>query len=195
LALLNKWNRAYNLTAVRDPLAMIERHLIDSLALLPYLRGRRILDLGTGAGLPGIPLAICSPRRRFVLLDANNKKIRFVRQVVLELALENVQAVHQRVEAYQPPRPFDLILSRAFAPMGRMLQLADHLLGEGTTLLAMKGRFAAQELAEIPASYDVQLINTRAAVTEGSGQLLSVARSEGPLRPGIGAAGDRLETP
>jgi len=148
LALLVKWNRAYNLTAVRDPLEMVTRHLLDSLAVLPYLQGRRCLDMGTGPGLPGIPLAVLRPQMAFVLLDANGKKIRFVRQAVLELGLGNVEPVQARLERYRPAQPFDLLISRAFTSLSRMLELSAPLRGARTLLLAMKGD-AERELAEV----------------------------------------------
>lgn len=148
LALLMKWNRAYNLTAVRDPLEMVARHLLDSLAVLPYLQGQRCLDMGTGPGLPGIPLAVLRPRMAFTLLDANGKKTRFVRQAVLELGLGNVEPVQARLEHYRPAQPFDLLISRAFTSLARMLELSAPLRGPQTLLLAMKGD-AERELAEV----------------------------------------------
>jgi len=107
IELLAKWNQAYNLTAVRDPEQMIARHLLDSLAILPWVRGPRVLDIGSGAGLPGIPLALARPELQFVLLDSNAKKTRFITQALAELGLENVEVVHSRVEKYQPAVPFD----------------------------------------------------------------------------------------
>ncbi|MGD8590536.1 MAG: 16S rRNA (guanine(527)-N(7))-methyltransferase RsmG [Chromatiales bacterium] len=150
IELLLKWNRAYNLTALRDPLEMIERHLLDSLSVLGYLQGSRILDIGTGPGLPGIPLAMLRPHWEFVLLDSNSKKIRFVRQVKLELALENIQPVHVRVEQYHPDRPFDTLIARAFTSLPRMLELTRGLWSAEACLLAMKGVVPQQELAALP---------------------------------------------
>ncbi len=149
LALLRKWNRAYNLTAIRDPEVMVRRQLLDSLTVLPLLAGERILDVGTGPGLPGIPLAVAAPRRRFTLLDSNGKKTRFVQQAVFTLGLDNVVVEHRRIEAFQPPLPFDTIVSRAFAPLPRMLELTGHLLADGGLLLAMKGSRPEAEMAEL----------------------------------------------
>jgi 16S rRNA (guanine527-N7)-methyltransferase len=148
VALLTKWNRAFNLTAVRDPLEMVSRHLLDSLAVLPYLTGKRCLDMGTGPGLPGIPLAIMRPDMAFVLLDSNGKKIRFVRQAVMELALENVAPVHARVESYEPDDSFDLLIARAFTALPDMLKLTRHLRGEKGVLLAMKAKLPVAELTD-----------------------------------------------
>ncbi len=139
LALLARWNQVYNLTAVRDPLEMVARHLLDSVALLPYLDGERILDLGTGAGLPGIPLALLAPEREFVLLDSNGKKIRFVRQAVLELGLRNVAPVQARIDRYQPERLFTTLVSRAVAETDILPAQERLLVPTGRTLL-MKGR-------------------------------------------------------
>jgi 16S rRNA (guanine527-N7)-methyltransferase len=140
LALLAQWNQTYNLTAVRDPLEMVARHLLDSLAIAPYLRGDMVLDLGTGAGLPGLPLAIVEPQRQFVLLDSNSKKIRFVRQAVLELALPNVMPVQTRIESYQAAQPFTTIVSRAVADTEVIGVLRSGLLAFAGRLLLMKGR-------------------------------------------------------
>lgn len=148
LQLLARWNRAYNLTAVRAPAEMVGRHLLDSLSIRPHLRGARILDVGTGAGLPGIPLAIAEPARRFVLLDSLGKRITFLRQVLLDLRLDNVTLVQARVEDYRPAAPVDCIVSRAFASLADFAAAVAHLLGPGTCALAMKGRAAEAELAQ-----------------------------------------------
>ena len=154
--LLEKWNRTYNLTAVRVPEQMIPRHLLDSLAILPYLPGRRVLDMGTGAGLPGIPLAVARPDLDFVLLDSNAKKTRFVTQVCAELGLKNIEITQERVEKYRPPRPFDTLVSRAFSTIADMLVASRHLYGPGGQVLAMKGVYPQEELAAIPPGYKVR---------------------------------------
>jgi len=139
LSLMVKWNAAYNLTAIRNPVEMVVKHLLDSIVILPYLTGARLLDVGTGPGLPGIPLAILQPEMEFTLLDANGKKIRFVRQAVLELGLKNIQPVQQRIEKYQPSERFDTITARAFTSLPRLFELTEHLLEEQGRILAMKG--------------------------------------------------------
>ncbi len=155
--LLAKWNRVYNLTAVREPLEMVQRHLLDSLAVLPYLRAlpakKRVLDVGTGGGLPGIPLALMSPQVDFVLLDSNSKKTRFVQQAVVELGLQNVEVVHARVEDFHPEQPFDVVISRAFSSLREMVEKAGAYCGSKGVLLAMKGAYPQQELAELPAGF------------------------------------------
>jgi 16S rRNA (guanine527-N7)-methyltransferase len=153
--LLVKWNAAYNLTAIRDPQEMITRHLLDSLTLLPYLHGPRVLDIGTGPGLPGIPLAVARPDCSFTLLDANAKKTRFVTQVVGELALKNVEVVQSRVENYRPEQKFDTLVARAFSRIADMLTSARHLCAPHGRFLAMKGVYPEAELAAIPADYVV----------------------------------------
>ncbi|MCW8903471.1 16S rRNA (guanine(527)-N(7))-methyltransferase RsmG, partial [Sedimenticola sp.] len=130
LALLLKWNKAFNLTAIRDPGEMVPRQLLDSLSILNLVQGERVLDVGTGPGLPGIPLAVAQPDRQFVLIDSNGKKTRFVQQAVVALGLDNVQVVRTRVEAYQPDAGFDTITSRAFAALPKMVQLTRHLLAD-----------------------------------------------------------------
>jgi 16S rRNA (guanine527-N7)-methyltransferase len=144
--LLARWNRAFNLTAVRDPLRMVSHHLLDSLALAPYLRGDDVLDVGTGAGFPGLPLAIVQPQRRFVLLDSNGKKVRFVRQAVMELGLQNVEAVQSRIESYRSGEKFATILARAFAPLPDIVRLVSPLLQPQGVLLAAKSRRAGEEM-------------------------------------------------
>ncbi len=138
--LLARWNQAYNLTAVRDPLEMVAKHLLDSLAIHSFLLGDSVLDLGTGAGLPGLPLAILEPARRFFLLDGNGKKIRFVRQAVMELGLDNVEPVQARIETYQPGRKFSTIVSRAVVDADLLCVLKSDLLACPGRLLLMKGR-------------------------------------------------------
>ncbi len=155
IALIAKWNKAYNLTAVRDPEAMVSLHLLDSLAVCPHLHGARLIDIGTGAGLPGIPLAIYQPDKEFVLLDSNAKKTRFVQQAILELGLKNVSVLHSRVEDYQPAALFDTVLCRAFANMQTILTLTGHLLTENGLLLAMKGQTPTDELVQLKQSFTV----------------------------------------
>ena len=155
IKLIGKWNKAYNLTAIRDKEEMVRLHLLDSLAILPYIEGRRIIDIGTGAGLPGIPLAICLPETEFTLLDSNAKKTRFVQQAVLELKLKNVQIRHSRVEQYRPETLFDTALCRAFAGLEDIVKLTAHLLGEGGVLLAMKGQSPDAELKQLSAKSSV----------------------------------------
>ncbi|PWV62364.1 16S rRNA (guanine(527)-N(7))-methyltransferase RsmG [Plasticicumulans acidivorans] len=155
LSLLEQWNRAYNLTAVRDVREMVPRHILDSLSILPWLHGERVLDVGSGAGLPGIPLALMSPQRTFTLLDGAGKRTRFMTQVVLELELPNVTVVQSRVEAFRPPQPFDTVVSRAFASVEHFVSLAGSLCARDGRLLAMKGLFPAEELAQLPAGYAV----------------------------------------
>jgi len=153
--LIAKWNKAYNLTAVRDPLEMVSLHILDSLAILPYLQAPRVADIGTGAGLPGIPLAVCLPDWHFTLVDSNSKKTRFVQQAVLELKLKNVEVVHSRVELLQPEELFSTVICRAFASMNDILQLTGHLLAEDGVLLAMKGQQPEQELIDLAETYSV----------------------------------------
>ena len=154
--LLNKWNKTYNLTAVRKPEQMIARHLFDSLSICPYFRGKRLLDVGTGAGLPGIPLAIVFPERHFTLLDSNNKKTRFVTQAVSELELSNVDVVQSRVEEFQSAELFDTIISRAYSAIGDMVKQTSHLLAVDGVFLAMKGVNPMTEIDELPSDYVVK---------------------------------------
>lgn len=156
IALLERWNRRFNLTAIRDPHSMIEEHLLDALTVLPHLHGERIIDVGTGAGLPGLVLAICSPARAFVLLDANGKKTRFLREAVRVLGLANVDIEQQRVEDYRPDAGFDTVVCRAFAPLPRLLESAGHLCGPGGVVLAQKGRIPDAELAAVPAGWSLE---------------------------------------
>lgn len=156
LALLHKWNKAYNLTAVRDLDSMVGRHILDSLAILPWLHGKHVLDVGTGAGLPGIPIAIARPDLNIVLLDSNGKKIRFLQEVKRALNLDNVEPVQIRVEDYQPTHRFDTITSRAFSDIQLMLNSTQHLIATDGIWLAMKGRPSEEELAGIKHTYKIE---------------------------------------
>ena len=155
LALLIKWNKAYNLTAVRDPDEMVSRHLLDSLSVVPYVvdGGDNWLDVGSGGGMPGIPLAILFPDSQVTCLDSNGKKTRFLTQVKLELKLDNLQVIHSRVEAFQPAEPFNGIISRAFSSMENFSNWTRHLGDADTRWLAMKGVHPADELVALPADF------------------------------------------
>ncbi len=147
LVLLDKWKQAYNLTALRDPQQMVLRHIVDSLAVLPHLRGASLLDVGTGAGLPGLPLAVACPALAVTLLDASAKKIRFVRQAAAELGLANVETVQARMQEYQPGRAFDMVISRAVASLDELYRQSHHLLSPGGRMLFMKGALPETEMA------------------------------------------------
>jgi 16S rRNA (guanine527-N7)-methyltransferase len=148
--LLDKWNSAYNLTSVRDPMEMLVKHIMDSLAVAPFIKGQRIIDVGTGPGLPGIPLAICFPDKEFTLLDSLGKRIRFLNQVKLQLGLKNVTPLQSRVEEHQPDPGYDVVLSRAFASLSDMIGWCAHLPANNGQFLAMKGAQAAEEIAALP---------------------------------------------
>lgn len=150
---LARWNKVHNLTAVRDPLQMVQRHLLDSLTVLSFLSGNTVLDVGTGAGLPGIPLAIARPDVSFVLLDSNAKKLNFVEHVAGNLKLKNVRVVHTRVEKYA--ETFDCVISRAFSSLQTFIVSSGHLCQENGTLIAMKGPLSTMELAALPDRYTI----------------------------------------
>jgi len=153
LELLSRWNAAYNLTAVRDPLAMVTSHLLDSLAVADLVRSERLADIGSGAGLPGIPLAILAPERQVTLIDANGKKTRFLREAVRALRLVNVRIEAQRVENVSGE--FDTVTARAFASIADMLRLAGHLLAADGILLALKGQLHKEEILGLPEGFVV----------------------------------------
>ena len=140
IKLIEKWNKAYNLTAIRNREDMVRLHVLDSLAIVSFIEGKRVIDIGTGAGLPGIPLAIYLPEIEFTLLDSNAKKTRFVQQAILELKLKNVSVCHNRVEHYHPEKSFDTVITRAFASLSDIVDLTAHLLSKDGVLLAMKGQ-------------------------------------------------------
>jgi 16S rRNA (guanine527-N7)-methyltransferase len=149
--LLLKWNKVYNLTAVRDPQGMVVRHLLDSLAIAPWCTAMRLIDVGTGAGLPGVPLAILYPEKEIHLLDGNSKKTRFLFQVKTALGLDNITVHHARVESFTPIAQYDAVLSRAFASLNDMVTNCGHLLTESAQFLAMKGGLDKQEIASVEA--------------------------------------------
>ncbi len=148
--MLNKWNKAYNLTSIRDPKEMLVKHIMDSLAVSEYLKGDRFIDVGTGPGLPGIPLAIINPEKSFTLLDSLGKRIRFIRQVIHELKIPNVTPILSRVEDFKPDLHFDAVLSRAFASMSDMVKWCKHLPSEQGVFLALKGQVDQREIDELP---------------------------------------------
>lgn len=153
LALLIKWNKAYNLTAVRDPDEMVSRHLLDSLSVMSFIEGERWLDVGSGGGMPGIPMAILFPGTKVTVLDSNGKKTRFLTQVKLELKLDNLEVIHSRAEAFEPQQPFNGIISRAFSSLEDFTQWTRHMGDEQTRWLAMKGLHPADELVALPPDF------------------------------------------
>lgn len=179
LALLNKWNKAYNLTAVRDERQMVSRQLLDSLSILPWVTTDHLLDVGAGGGLPGIPLAIALPEASFTLLDSNGKKTRFLNQCVLELGLDNVDVIHGRAEDCQPSEPFAQISSRAFTALENLVTWCGPLLATEGEFLAMKGQFPDDEVAALPAGWQVKSSHSlEVPGADGERHLLLVARAE-----------------
>ncbi|USE70925.1 16S rRNA (guanine(527)-N(7))-methyltransferase RsmG [Pseudoalteromonas maricaloris] len=160
--LLDKWNKAYNLTSVRDPKEMMVKHIMDSLVVAPHLTGSNYIDVGTGPGLPGMVLAIARPDINFVLLDSLGKRVRFLMQVKHGLGIENVTPVQSRVEEYQPSVKLDGVLSRAFASLQDMIQWCSHLIDNQGVFLALKGQYPADELEQLPSgvslSQDISLV-------------------------------------
>jgi len=156
LVLVEKWNKAYNLTAVREPAKMLTHHLLDSLAVLPLVIGPRVLDVGSGAGLPGIPLALARPEWQFTLLDSNHKKTTFLRQAAIELKLNNVDVVCDRVETWASPHSFDTVVSRAFSDLAEFLTLAGKLCAKTGVVVAMKGVYPHEELAQLPKDFQLR---------------------------------------
>jgi 16S rRNA (guanine527-N7)-methyltransferase len=153
---LTQWNRAYNLTGITDRTEMLDLHLLDSLSASAALKGERIVDVGTGAGFPGLPLAILHPKLLFTLLDSNGKKIRFVEHAVRTLGVANVQAVQSRAEAFKSAAPFDTVLARAVAPLPKLLNAVRMLCDGNTRVVAFKGRLPSAELAELPNGWELQ---------------------------------------
>ncbi|WNF46845.1 16S rRNA (guanine(527)-N(7))-methyltransferase RsmG [Pseudomonas sp. SG20056] len=180
LALLIKWNKAYNLTAVRDPNEMVSRHLLDSMSVVPFVTeaGDNWLDVGSGGGMPGIPLAILFPERQFTLLDSNGKKTRFLTQVKLELKLANLQVIHSRVEEFRPEQPFSGICSRAFSSLEDFSNWTRHLGDGNTQWLAMKGVHPDDELQALPADFRLTATHVlKVPGCQGQRHLLILRRS------------------
>jgi 16S rRNA (guanine527-N7)-methyltransferase len=178
LALLIKWNKAYNLTAVRKPDEMVSRHLLDSLSVVPFVEGERWLDVGSGGGMPGIPLAIMFPEMKVSLLDSNGKKARFQTQVKLELKLDNMQVIHSRAEEFQPDQPFTGIISRAFSSLEDFAVWTRHMGNTDTRWLAMKGLHPADELVALPADFHLDSAHALAVPgCQGQRHLLILRRT------------------
>ncbi|TCV92816.1 16S rRNA m(7)G-527 methyltransferase [Luteibacter rhizovicinus] len=175
--LLHRWNSAYNLTAVRDPAEMVTRHLLDSLAIIPFVEGATLADLGTGPGLPGIPLSIAAPEREVTMVDSNGKKVRFLREAIRSLKLTHAHAVQSRVEGVEGS--FDCITARAFASLADMLGWGGHLLARNGVWLAMKGRHPAEELDGVPPGFRVEGIHLLNVPGLDAERHLVVIRREG----------------
>jgi 16S rRNA (guanine527-N7)-methyltransferase len=156
---LRTWNSRFNLTAIRDPRDMVGKHLLDSLSVQPWLRGSSVADVGTGAGFPGLPLAVMNPGRRFTLIESTSKKARFVEHAAATLGLGNVEVVNARAEAYQPPTPFDTVVCRAVGKLADFVKLAGHLCARNGRMFAMKGRHPEAELAGLPAGWRVVAVH------------------------------------
>jgi 16S rRNA (guanine527-N7)-methyltransferase len=177
--LLITWNNAYNLTAIRDPEQMIALHILDSLAILPFVSGENLIDVGTGPGLPGIPLAIMCPQKTFMLLDSNGKKTRFLFHARCQLKLQNLTEIQSRVEQFKPEKTYDTVLSRAFTSVAEMVDKCKHLLDSDGRFLAMKGKFPQSELSLLEKGYKVD-VSHRLAVpgVEGERHLIEISKAD-----------------
>lgn len=173
--MLHKWNKAYNLTSVRDPNEMLVRHILDSIVVAPHLQGTRFIDVGTGPGLPGIPLSIVRPESHFTLLDSLGKRVRFLRQVQHELKLTNIEPVQSRVEDFPAEPPFDGVISRAFASLNDMVSWCHHLPGDTGRFYALKGLLPEDEIALLPAGLAVEsIVELKVPHLEGERHLVIV---------------------
>ena len=178
ISLLDKWNKTFNLTAIRNPEAMIKRHLLDSLSVSHYLEGVNILDVGTGPGIPGIPLAIIFPDRRFTLLDSNGKKVRFMNQAKQSLAIDNILPVQCRVEHFNPEESYDCIISRAFTSLHQMVHMTAHLVNENCMLQAMKGVYPEPQQQLLPESWKiVEVIKLQVPNLDEQRHLINIRKS------------------
>ena len=177
LALLDRWNKTYNLTAIRDPREMLSKHLLDSLSMWPHVRDGKLADLGTGPGLPGIPLALARPGLQVTLVESNGKKTRFLREVVRQLGLANVRVLETRAEAVDEPGAYDQITARAMDTLAGILEVGGHLLTPGGRLLAMKGQRPDAEIAALPPGWRVETVQPLAVPgLEGDRHLVTVTR-------------------
>ena len=175
--LLAKWNKAYNLTSVRDPSQMLVKHIMDSIVVSPHLEGNSFIDVGTGPGLPGLPLAILNPDKHFVLLDSLGKRLRFIRQAILSLGLKNVEIVQSRVEEYKPEIGFDCVLSRAFASLEDMLSWCHHLPNENGHFLALKGQYPESEILNLDSKFKfLESVTLQVPQLDGERCLVKVKR-------------------
>ena len=156
---LREWNTRFNLTAIREPVDMVDKHLLDSLSIQPYLHGRRIADIGTGAGFPGLPLAVVNPRRQFTLIEATGKKVQFVRHAIETLHIENVEIVQARAETWRPRAPFDSVIARALGKLADFICVAGHLCARDGRMLAMKGREPTAEIEALPPGWRVRAVH------------------------------------
>ena len=156
---LADWSTRMNLTAIRDPAEAVDKHLLDSLAVRPLLKGLAVADVGSGAGFPGLPLAVADTDRRFALVESTGKKAKFLRHVVTRLDLPNVEVVPLRAESYKPPRPFDSVIARALGPLSKFVRVAGHLAGRGGRLLAMKGKVPEDEIEALPAGWKLLAVH------------------------------------
>lgn len=178
IALIEKWNQVYNLTAIREPEKMVSHHLLDSLAVAPHLNARRLLDVGSGAGLPGIPLALAMPDTHVTLLDSNHKKAAFLNQAVIELKLKNAEVCSERVESWQTQDKFDVVISRAFSDMGEFVRSTRHLLAPGGTFAAMKGLHPYEEIDKLPPECKVlQVLPLAIPGVEGARHLVLIGQN------------------
>ena len=179
VAMVERWNRTYNLTAIRDPRRLMTHHLLDSLSVIAHLPGGSLLDVGSGAGFPGIPVAIAQPAREIALLDANSKKAAFLRQARIELALANVTVQEARVESWQPQRPFQVVISRAFAELAAFVEGCRHLVAAGGEWIAMKGAVPQAEIAALPPDLEVRgVVRLRVPMLDAERHLIRIGRRQ-----------------
>ena len=176
--LMHKWNKAYNLTSVRDPQQMLIKHIVDSIVVSPFLSQSHYIDVGTGPGLPGIPLAIMCPDKNFILLDSLGKRVRFMKQVAYELKLDNIQPVQSRVEDYIPTTKIDGVISRAFASLKDMLHWCQHLVDSQGVFLALKGQYPADELAVMGEKFSlIETIKLNVPDLEGERHIIKICKN------------------
>jgi 16S rRNA (guanine527-N7)-methyltransferase len=175
--MMNKWNKTYNLTSVRDPREMMIKHIIDSIIISPHITENTYIDVGTGPGLPGIPLAIMHPNKTFILLDSLGKRVRFMKQVAYELGIDNIQPVQARVEDFHSTIRIDAVLSRAFASLKDMLHWCQHLVDSSGTFLALKGQLPQQEIEQLPDNFILRdVIELQIPKLEGDRHLIKIQK-------------------
>ncbi len=177
IQLLQEWNQAYNLTAIKEPKQIVTRHIINSLSVLPYIKGMHCLDVGTGAGLPGIVLALSQPDKQWVLLDNSQKKIRFLQHVKHQLCIDNIEIIRSRIEEYVPTISFDTVICRAFAPLKRLLQQTGHLVTFSNQLLAMKGEAVDDEIQELTEhNFQIKIFNLPSSDLGAKSKLVKIQK-------------------